>query len=68
MYRVDGPECPECGCQDGDDWPDRRTWMGVRRVRECRHCGKVFTVRKDDPEPGLIDAVVKVFKRRRSRG
>lgn len=34
-----GLTCPKCGCRH---WNTLKTWPGpggVRRTRECRHCG-----------------------------
>lgn len=55
LSRVDGPECPRCGCQQGEtlaSWErvhhERQGGQFVETYREtvlrrqCAHCGKVF--------------------------
>lgn len=42
LERVTGPECPACGCEDGEDLDVREGRRGIRRHRECSHCFRTF--------------------------
>ncbi|UCG33288.1 MAG: hypothetical protein JSU68_01405 [Phycisphaerales bacterium] len=38
FQRVDGPECPDCGCQDSTRLSEASKWGKKAHWRECRHC------------------------------
>lgn len=45
MMRVDGPECPRCGCQDSESGPHFDRWGRQAMRRRCRNCGKEWVDR-----------------------
>lgn len=57
LTRVDGPECPRCGCTDSEIVRWQRGWSGRRQARRrCRHCGAVFSgeSEQDDDEEDAV--------------
>lgn len=54
LERVEGPECPHCGCMD-QAVLSRSRWNGrYTERRGCRHCGHIFSAQSTDdlePEP-----------------
>lgn len=52
MVRIDGPECPRCGCPDSEILKaGGKRWFGVTSdLRGCNHCGKTFSAPHEAPE------------------
>lgn len=50
MRLASGPECPECGCQDGVALRDSDRWGRPAQKRRCGFCGHVWTQVKPKPE------------------
>ncbi len=42
LQRVEGPECPRCGCEDTELLEEVTRWGKRSERRQCNHCGKVF--------------------------
>lgn len=44
-------ECPDCGCTHAPEISSKTVTLGkivkLRSRRQCRHCGRVFTVTED---------------------
>ena len=51
MIATQGPECPECGCGDGQDLGAATRWGKPRTKRQCGYCGHVWYARSADPPP-----------------
>lgn len=44
LQRIEGPVCPDCGCE-ASQVVKASEWLGkIREKRECAHCGKVWTI------------------------
>lgn len=44
LERINGPECPTCGCRDGETLRAHGALWGEQRPRRrCNHCGRTFT-------------------------
>lgn len=37
-----GLECPSCGCRHHSVVRTSEHRLGIRRIRQCRHCGRRF--------------------------
>jgi hypothetical protein len=44
MDHLDGPECPDCGCQDSRVTARYERMRCKAIVYECKHCGRSFQV------------------------
>lgn len=56
MRRVEGPECPGCGCPDSEV-QKRWTWFEhLYERRRCAHCGREFTVSAGAAPPAASTA------------
>ncbi|MFH1268668.1 MAG: hypothetical protein ABIK89_23325 [Planctomycetota bacterium] len=49
LDKVNGPECPACGCEDGEVL-ELSTWFGQpRERRRCNHCGRIWLANVEPP-------------------
>jgi hypothetical protein len=55
LEKVDGPECPSCGCADSRVLKLTVRWGEPSTKRSCCHCGRVWTeiapVQPQAPKP-----------------
>ncbi len=53
LFRIDGPECPSCGCAHAELVRVSKTWGGKRQRRlRCEHCGMEWFSRiEEEPRP-----------------
>ena len=49
MKRVDGPECPGCGCGASEVLDSRLRFGEQWEKRQCGACGRVFSLTVQDP-------------------
>jgi len=42
LQRVQGPDCPECGCQDAEVVDRGTRWGQPHERRQCNHCGRTW--------------------------
>ena len=50
LDKVDGPDCPGCGCRDTQLLQKVTDWGDPAERRRCNHCGKKFTARIESAE------------------
>ena len=43
MKRIEGPACPECGCEDSQVIARGSRWGKPTERRLCNNCGRTFT-------------------------
>ncbi|MBE3132299.1 MAG: hypothetical protein IMZ55_02415 [Acidobacteria bacterium] len=53
LQKLDGPECPRCGCADARLVRVERRWGKRSEILRCQHCGETFTPiePQEDPRP-----------------
>jgi len=53
LRRVEGPECPRCGCQDAEVVGRSARWGQVHERRQCSHCGRTWLTAVEE-EPSAV--------------
>ena len=48
LAKIDGAECPECGCTESEMIRDLDHWGTRSEERRCGHCSNVFIVQLED--------------------
>jgi transcriptional regulator NrdR family protein len=51
LEKVEGPECPDCGCPDSDVIREGTRWGQTVQRRQCAACGTEFTAMTRKPKP-----------------
>ncbi len=55
LEKVEGPECPKCGCQASGVIALYRHWNVPHERRRCDHCAAIFSVPADPSVSGPLD-------------